>query len=234
MHIIQKRNESFICIYEWNGFQEEIKMTSEEDHFIFEIGERQLNSILNKIYMEYRDGNLKIEVDPFISGIRMKSDTVNEFLADFKLEEDNFNKLIRDIVFFITAMVMNDEDRIFKEYTKSDKTERILNVFKQWSQKFPNIINNLRFKSFCKTQYLENLTWEISTKIKQDSGISMELPVCVLKMSFLKPSTSTACPLNEEKTITFECTLQGMRDMIKSLKEAEHILEELEEKKEMK
>ncbi|MBU7027596.1 MAG: hypothetical protein HXS48_11735 [Theionarchaea archaeon] len=206
-------------------------MTSEEDFFIFEIGEKQLNSVLNKIYMEYRDGNLKIEVDSFSSGIRIKSDTVNEFLADFKLEEDDFNKLIRDIVFFITALVMNDEDKIFRKYTKSDKTEKILNVFNQWSQKFPDMINNLRFRSFCKTQYLENLTWEISTKIKQDSGISMELPVSVLKMSFLKPSTSMACPLSEEKTVTFECTLQDMRDMIKSLREAERIMEELEEKR---
>ncbi len=209
-------------------------MTSEEDYFIFEIGERQLNSILNKIYMEYRDGNLKIEVDPFSSGIRIKSDTVNEFLADFKLGEDNFNKLIHDIAFFITALVMNDEDMIFKKYKKSDKTERILNVFKQWSLKFPDIMDNLRFKSFCKTQYLENLTWEISTKVKQDSGISMELPVSVLKMSFLKPRTSMACPLSEEKTITFECTLQDLRDMIKSLKGAERILEDLKEKKEVK
>ncbi|KYK36935.1 MAG: hypothetical protein AYK19_07820 [Theionarchaea archaeon DG-70-1] len=209
-------------------------MTSEEDFFIFEIGEKQLNSVLNKIYMEYRDGNLKIEVDSFSSGIRIKSDTVNEFLADFKLEEDDFNKLIRDIVFFITALVMNDEDKIFRKYTKSDKTEKILNVFNQWSQKFPDMINNLRFRSFCKTQYLENLTWEISTKIKQDSGISMELPVSVLKMSFLKPSTSMACPLSEEKTVTFECTLQDMRDMIKSLREAERIMEELEEKKEVR
>jgi len=206
-------------------------VTSEEDFFIFEIGEKQLNSVLNKIYMEYRDGNLKIEVDSFSSGIRIKSDTVNEFLADFKLEEDDFNKLIRDIVFFITALVMNDEDKIFRKYTKSDKTEKILNVFNQWSQKFPDMINNLRFRSFCKTQYLENLTWEISTKIKQDSGISMELPVSVLKMSFLKPSTSMACPLSEEKTVTFECTLQDMRDMIKSLREAERIMEELEEKR---
>jgi len=209
-------------------------VTSEEDFFIFEIGEKQLNSVLNKIYMEYRDGNLKIEVDSFSSGIRIKSDTVNEFLADFKLEEDDFNKLIRDIVFFITALVMNDEDKIFRKYTKSDKTEKILNVFNQWSQKFPDMINNLRFRSFCKTQYLENLTWEISTKIKQDSGISMELPVSVLKMSFLKPSTSMACPLSEEKTVTFECTLQDMRDMIKSLREAERIMEELEEKKEVR
>ena len=125
-------------------------------------------------------------------------------------------------------------DKIFRKYTKSDKTEKILNVFNQWSQKFPDMINNLRFRSFCKTQYLENLTWEISTKIKQDSGISMELPVSVLKMSFLKPSTSMACPLSEEKTVTFECTLQDMRDMIKSLREAERIMEELEEKKEVR
>lgn len=209
-------------------------MTSEEDYFILEIGEKQLNSILNKIYMEYRDGNLKLDVDPFASSVRLKSDTVKEFLASFKLEEDDFNKLIRDIVFFITALVMDDEDKIFRKYTKSDKTEKILNVFKQWSQKFPDMINNLRFRSFCKTQYLENLTWEISTKIKQDSGINMELPVSVLKMSFLKPSTSTACPLSEEKTVTFECTLQDIRDMIKSLREAERIMEELEEKKEAK
>lgn len=209
-------------------------MTGEEDFFIFEIEERQLNSILNKIYMEYRDGNLKLEVDPITSGIRIKSETVNEFLAGFKLQEDDFNNLIRDIVSFITALVMNEEDKIFKKYTKSDETEKILNVFKQWSQKFPDIINNIRFRSFCKTQYLENLTWEVSTKIRQDIGISMEFPVSVLKMSFLKPSTSMACPLSEERTVTFECTLQDMRDMIKSLREAERIMEDLEEKKEVR
>ena len=207
-------------------------MTSEEDYFIFEIGEKQLTSVLNKIYMEYRDGNLKLDIDTFTSGIRIKSDTAKEFLASFKLEEDSFNKLIRDIVFFITALVMNDEDRIFRKYTKSDKTEKTLSVFKQWSQEFPETINNLRFRSFCKTQYLENLTWEISSKIRQESGIIMEFPVSVLKMSFLKPSTSMACPMSEEKTVTFECTLQDMRDMIKSLREAERIMEELEEKKE--
>ncbi len=204
-------------------------MISKEDYFIFKIDLKQLDSILNKIYLEYSNRYIKIEVDPFTSGIRMRNGTMNEFLEDFELNEENFGELVRDIVFFIKTLIMNDEEGVFKKYGKSDKTGRVLDIFKQWFLKFPDMIDDIRFKSFCKTQYLENFTWEISTKVIQDGGVSMRRPVSLVKMSFLKPNTSMACPLNVEETVTFECTLQGVKDMIKSLKEVEHALEALEE-----
>jgi hypothetical protein len=208
-----------------------IEVTNKEDYFIFQIDLKKLDSILNKIYSEYSSGTIKIEVAPFTSGIRMRDRTMNKFLADFKLDEDKFGELIREIVFFTKALIMDEEETIFEKYGKPEETKRIVDLFRQWFLKFPNMINDIQFKSFCKTQYLENLTWEISTKVIQDGGITMNLPVFLVRMSFLKPSSSMACPLNMEDTVTFECTLHGIRNMIKSLKEAEHALEELEERR---
>lgn len=205
-------------------------MTNKKDYHILKIDLKRLSSILNKIYAEYRNGNIKIELDPFTAGIGMSTEVKNEFLDEFELSEDNFEGLTSDILFLITMLVMNEEENIFKKYGESDKTKKILEIFKQWSQKFPDLLKGLRFKLFCKTQYLENLTWEVSTKTKQNGGIEIEFSVSVIRMSFLKPSTSIACPLNKETTVTFECTLEGIRDIIKSLKEVERALEELEGK----
>ncbi len=209
-----------------------IKLANTRDYHILKIDLKKLSSILNKFYAEHKNENIQIELDPFSTSFRISTDAKNEFLDEFNLSEENFKELTSDILFFITMLVIDEEEKVVKKYGESDKAKKTLEIFKQWAQRFPDLIKDLRFKSFCKTKYLENLTWEVLTKAEQDGGIKIELPVSVIKMSFIEPSTSMACPLSKESSVTFECTLQGIRDMIKSLREAEHSLEKLEGKKE--
>ena len=207
-----------------------IDLTNEEDYSILKLDLNRLNAIINRLTEEHKNGNVKIDIDRSGAGIGFESDIRDKFLDEFQLNEDNFRKITSDILFFIVMLVMDEEEAIFKKYGKEDNTEKILELFKQQFQKYPSLIRNLRFRSSCKTQYFEDLTWEVSIKVRQGSGIRMRLPVSVIKMNFLRPSSSKACPLSEEKTVSFECTLEDIEEIMRLLQEVKLALEELEEK----
>jgi hypothetical protein len=171
-----------------------LRYSCKSDYHILKIDSKKLISILNKFYAEHKNENIQIELDPFSTSFKISTDAKSEFLDEFKLSEENFEGLTSDILFFITMLVIDEEEKMFKKYGESDKAKRTLEIFNQWAQRFPDLIKDLRFKLFCKTQYLENLTWKVSTKVKQDGGIKIELSVSVIKMSFIEPSTSRACP----------------------------------------
>ena len=207
-----------------------IDVTNEESYSIFKLDLDRLKAIINRFIEEYKNGNVKIDLDRFRAGIGFGSDIEDELLDEFQLDEDSFEKITSDILFFIVALVTNEEEAVFKKYGEKDETEKILKLFKQQFRKYPSLIRNLRFKSSCKTQYFEDLTWEASIKVSQSNGIRMRLPACVIKMNFLGPSSSRACPLSEEKSVSFECTLENIEEIIRLLQEAKLALEELEEK----
>ena len=130
-----------------------IHLTNEEDYSILKLDLEKLNAIINRLIEEHNNGNVKIDIDDFRAGIGFESNILNKFLDEFQLNRDSFEKITSDILFFITMLVMNEEEAIFKKYRNKGKTEKILELFEKQFQKYPSLIRNLRFRSTCKTQY---------------------------------------------------------------------------------
>lgn len=204
-------------------------LTNEENYFILQLDLEKLSDIIGKIVREYKKGNIKFTFDQNRAGIGFLGDVEEEFLDEFQLSEDEFEEITGDILFFIVKLMMDDKETILKKYEKDRRIEEIIAVFKQGLQEYPLLLQDLRFRSFCKTQYLENISWEISVKTNQD-GVRIQLPVSVIKMSFSKPSHSNICPLSEETVVVFECMSKDLNDMIESLEKAKNELRKMEMK----
>lgn len=202
-------------------------LTNKENYSILKLDPGKLGKIIGKIIKEHRKKNIIINFDQNKAEIGLLGDTQEKFLDEFQLSEDEFEEITGDILFFIVNLVMNDEDAILKKYEKNERTEKTIAVFKQELGKYPSLLKNLRFRSFCKTQYLEDISWEVSVKRSQE-GARIQLPVSMIRMSFSKPSSSRTCPLSEGTVVAFECTLEDLNEMIESLEKARNELEEME------
>ena len=207
-------------------------MTNNNDYAILRMDLERLKELLKNLVEHYEEGRIVIPMSPARIGIAIHPTTEKMFRDKFHLTEEDLNELVGDISFFVGALVRNNEEKILKKYGKTEKVEKIVVIFKKTLQ--DQLIGALRFRSFCKTQYFEDLSWDVSVKVRQNGGIKMRFPFSMIKMSFSKPGFSLETILGEENTVTFECTLRDIEEMIKSLKEIKIVLEELQQKEEEK
>ena len=196
-----------------------------KNSMIFEMDSEKLEKILNNLKKNYKNDKIMINLSPSGYGYAMHPRTEEEFREEFCLTEDDFNKLMNDMMFILISLVMDKEERVFKEYGKTQKAENVLNEIKQ---QMKNFIESLRFKLFCKTQYLEDFSWDVSIRVRQTGGIKMQFPLSVIKMSFSKAGSPFSPILGEANSITFECTLHDIEIMIESLEEIKNTLVELQ------
>lgn len=205
-----------------------VQLSNDNSYAMLEMDLERIKELLKKFVEYYEENMIIIPAGPSRIGIAVHPDTEKMFCDKFHLTEENFNKLIGDISFFIGSLVRNNEERIFKKYGKKKKIKKIVEIFKKILQ--DRIIEALRFKYFCKTQYLENLSWDVSLKVKQSGGTQIRFPFSMIKMSFSKPGFSLESILGEESTVTFECTLRDIDEMIKTLEDIKIALHELQPK----
>jgi len=126
-----------------------IDVANEESCSILKLDLNRLSAIIDRFIEGYRNGNVKIDIEHFRVNIGFESDIKNELLDEFQLNEDNFERITSDILFFIVALIMNEEEVILKKYGKKDKTEKILNLLKQQFWKYPSLKKDLRFRYTC-------------------------------------------------------------------------------------
>ncbi len=202
-------------------------MTNDKDYAILGMDLNRLNEFLKNLVEHYEEDRIMIPMGPSGIGIAMHPDTEKMFRDKFHLTEEGLNELNRDITFFVGALVVDKEERILKKYGKTEKVTKILEIFKERLQ--DQVIETLRFRLFCKTQYLEDLSWDVSVRVRQNGGIKMRFPFSVIRMSFSKPGLSLQSILGEESAVTFECSLRDIDEMIKSLEEIRNALGELQQ-----
>jgi hypothetical protein len=203
----------------------EVVSVAAEDSLILEIDPKKLNEILNNLRKDYEDGKILINPSPSGFGYLVHSSTEKELMEEFQLTEEYLSKLMDEIMLFTMSLVMGKEERVFEKFGEAQEVKDILAKLRH---QLKNLVESLRFKSFCKTQYLEDFSWDISIRVRQTGGIKMQFPFSVIRMSFSRAGSSLPPPLREDNSITFECTLQDIERMIESLEEAKNALTELQ------
>lgn len=198
---------------------------AEEDSMILEIDPEKLDEILNNLKKNFEDEKFLISPSPSGYGYALRPHTEEELREKFHLTEDDLSKLMKDIMFFLISLVMGKEERVFEKF---GETQEVKNVLDKLKHQLKNLVESLRFKSFCKTQYLEDFSWDVSIRVRQAGGIKMQFPLSVIKMSFSKVDSPLSLLLSEGNSITFECTLQDIERMIESLEEIKNALIELQ------
>lgn len=199
---------------------------TQEDPMILKIDIEKLSEILSSVKRNYEDDNILINLGPSGHGYAIHPRIEGELREEFNLDEDDFSKLINDIMFIVASIALNKEERVFDKY---GETKEIMSILSKFKLELRNLVESLRFKAFCKTQFLEDFSWDISIRVRQSGGIKIQFPLSVIKMSFSKTGFPFSSILDEKNSITFECTLQDIEKMIKSLEEIKDALTELQE-----
>ena len=165
----------------------EVVIVTQEDSMILKIDIEKLGEILRSLKRNYEDDNILINLGPPGHGYAMQPRIKAELREEFNLNEDDFAKLMNDIMFIVASLALNKEERILDKY---GETQEIKSILSKFEQELRNLVESLRFKAFCKTQYLEDLSWDISIRVRQSGGIKMQFPLSVIKMSFSKAGFS--------------------------------------------
>ena len=198
---------------------------TQEESMILKIDLAKLKKILNSLKRNYEDDNVLISLGPSGHGYAINPRIEGDLREESNLDEADFEKLMNEIMFIVASLAMSKEERVFDKYGETQEIKSILSSFEQ---ELKNIVESLRFKAFCKTQYLEDISWDISIRVRQSGGIRMQFPLSVVKMSFSKAGFPFSSIMGEENSVTFECTLQDIEKMIKSLEEMKNALNELQ------
>jgi len=202
-----------------------------KNSMIFEIDPEKLDEILNDLKKNYNNDKIIINISSSGYGYAINPRTEEEFKEKYSLSEEDFKKVMDDMLFILISLVTGKEERIFKKYGGSEEVTPVLTRIKQ---SMSNLIESLRFKLFCKTQYLEDFSWDISIRVRQSGGIKMQFPLSVIKMSFSKANSPLSPLLDESNSITFECNLHDIEMMIESLEEIKNALDEFYKEEEKK
>ncbi|MGC1120912.1 MAG: hypothetical protein WBA22_07435 [Candidatus Methanofastidiosia archaeon] len=198
---------------------------AERESIMVGMNPEKMNEILDDIAEDYEKNKILISLSPSGYRFALHPQVEDELTKKFHLGEEDFDNLMSDVMLFVMSFVMDKEEKVFEEYGKTDSVVSTLATCKQ---KLKGLVESLRFKLFCKTQYLEDLTWDASIRVRQNGGIKMRFPFSMIRMSFSKPDSSFSSVLGGENEITFECTLQDVEKMIESLGDIKNALIELQ------
>ena len=154
---------------------------------------------------------------------------LDSLLETHRIEQDVFGDMLEVLANMLRYSLQESEEDIYKQLKDKavlKKAKEMVLFAKEKLRAYPEIETHFHVISSCRTNYLEDVDWEIDFKSQSSSEEEQKIfPVCVMEIT-------TRSPAEDKKDIlTIELSSDNLNRLIKNFSEARDEFRKVRDKK---
>lgn len=176
-----------------------------------------------------KTGDLRLSISKQRMVATYSQEVLDNLLEKHKIEEDVFGDIVETLANIFLRCLNKDEERYYKKLEDKatiNKAKQMVSFAEEKLRAYPEIETNFHTISSCRTNYLDDVDWEISFKTQSSSEEEQRIfPVCVMEI------TTRSSIEDKTDTLIVELSSDDLDGLIRDFSEARDDYRKVRDKK---